>query len=561
MPQHRGDGGRSSDEDPDGGEADLPADRDDFRVSCAKEMALLALMEKTGYNMVQENGQRKYGGPPPGWDGPAPPRGCEVFVGKIPRDMFEDELVPLFEKAGQIYEFRLMMEFSGENRGYAFVMYTHREAAQRAIQMLDNQEVRPGKFIGVCVSLDNCRLFIGSIPKDKKKEEILEEMKKVTDGVMDVIVYPSSMDKNRNRGFAFVEYESHKAAAMARRTLIPGTFQLWGHSIQVDWAEPEKDVDEEVMQRVRVLYVRNLMLETTEETLHREFSSFKPGAVERVKKLTDYAFVHYRSRADAIAALGLMNGTQIDGATVEVTLAKPAGIKDGGGAGKRCNARGPMGNAASGGASEGRASLRATPLQTRVGNPCYNGGDDPDRWMFPLFPCTHLAPVSPLALRQSQIGSAVSLLEYHCLKNCWSPPEYQLYCTPGPDGKLLLLYKVLLPSTRATYVPDKLCVLLDDAKELAAQTTLWNLDSSTLPAASYDSPNSLSPPLAMSPPSDCGSSVLSYGSRPYTPFLPTPPPPPPLSPFPMSPLPSLSMFSPTASQALRLYMNGQSPFY
>lgn len=34
-----------------------------------------------------------------------------------------------------------------------------------------------------------------------------------------------------------------------------GTFQLWGHSIQVDWAEPEKDVDEEVMQRVRVLYV------------------------------------------------------------------------------------------------------------------------------------------------------------------------------------------------------------------------------------------------------------------------------------------------------------------
>lgn len=37
---------------------------------------------------------------------------------------------------------------------------------------------------------------------------------------------------------------------------VEGTFQLWGHSIQVDWAEPEKDVDDEVMQRVRVLYVR-----------------------------------------------------------------------------------------------------------------------------------------------------------------------------------------------------------------------------------------------------------------------------------------------------------------
>lgn len=93
--------------------------------------------------------------------------------------MYEDELVPVFERAGHIYEFRLMMEFSGENRGYAFVMYTTREAAQRAIALLDNYEIRPGKFIGVCVSLDNCRLFIGSIPKDKKKEEIQEEMMKV----------------------------------------------------------------------------------------------------------------------------------------------------------------------------------------------------------------------------------------------------------------------------------------------------------------------------------------------------------------------------------------------
>lgn len=48
------------------------------------------------------------------------------------------------------------------------------------------------------------------------------EMRKVTDGVTDVIVYPSAADKSKNRGFAFVEYESHRAAAMARRKLLPG---------------------------------------------------------------------------------------------------------------------------------------------------------------------------------------------------------------------------------------------------------------------------------------------------------------------------------------------------
>lgn len=45
--------------------------------------------------------------------------------------------------------------------------------------MFDNFEVRPGKFIGVCVSVDNCRLFIGSLPKDKNRDDILEEMRKV----------------------------------------------------------------------------------------------------------------------------------------------------------------------------------------------------------------------------------------------------------------------------------------------------------------------------------------------------------------------------------------------
>ncbi|XP_028832836.1 RNA-binding protein 47 isoform X2 [Denticeps clupeoides] len=286
------------------------------------EVALVALMKRTGYGMVQENGQRKYG-PPPGWEGPSPPRGCEIFVGKIPRDVYEDELVPVFESVGRIYEMRLMMDFDGKNRGYAFVMYTQKHEAKRAIRDLNNYEVRPGRLLGVCGSVDNCRLFIGGIPKTKKREEILEEVSKVTEGVLDVIVYASAADKMKNRGFAFVEYESHRAAAMARRKLMPGRIQLWGHQIAVDWAEPEIDVDEDVMETVKILYVRNLMMETSEETLRHIFSQFNPGCVERVKKIRDYAFVHFTGRDDAVLAMDNLNGTEIEGSCIEVTLAKP----------------------------------------------------------------------------------------------------------------------------------------------------------------------------------------------------------------------------------------------
>ncbi|MEQ2256873.1 APOB1 complementation factor [Ilyodon furcidens] len=273
-----------------------------------KEAALRALTQQTGYQLRQENGQRRYGGPPPDWDGPPPERGSEIFVGKLPRDLFEDELVPLCEKFGKIYEVRMMMDFNGNNRGYAFVTFSNKQEAKTAMKQLNNYEIRNGRLLGVCASVDNCRLFVGGIPKTKKRDEILMEMRKVTDGVVDVIVYPSAADKSKNRGFAFVEYESHRAAAMARRKLLPGRIQLWGHPIAVDWAEPEVEVDEDTMATVKILYVRNLMLQTTEETIEKEFNSLKPGAVERVKKIRDYAFVHFSQREDAINTMNALNG-------------------------------------------------------------------------------------------------------------------------------------------------------------------------------------------------------------------------------------------------------------
>uniref|UniRef100_A0A8C6GUY8 Probable RNA-binding protein 46 n=1 Tax=Mus spicilegus TaxID=10103 RepID=A0A8C6GUY8_MUSSI len=518
------------------------------RTGTQNEAALLALMEKTGYNMVQENGQRKFGGPPPGWEGPPPPRGCEVFVGKIPRDMYEDELVPVFERAGKIYEFRLMMEFSGENRGYAFVMYTTKEEAQLAIRILNNYEIRPGKFIGVCVSLDNCRLFIGAIPKEKKKEEILDEMKKVTEGVVDVIVYPSATDKTKNRGFAFVEYESHRAAAMARRKLIPGTFQLWGHTIQVDWADPEKEVDEETMQRVKVLYVRNLMISTTEETIKAEFSKFKPGAVERVKKLRDYAFVHFFHREDAVAAMSVMNGKCIDGASIEVTLAKPVNKENT----WRQHLNGQISpNSenllvyANKEESHSKSLGKPPTLPTRLNGQHSPSPPEIERCTYPFFPGTKLTPISMYSLKSNHFNSAVMHLDYYCNKNNWAPPEYYLYSTTSQDGKVLLVYKIVIPAiangSQSYFMPDKLCTTLEDAKELAAQFTLLHLDFN-FRRSSINSLSPVSTTLSSGTPS-----MLPYMSRPSS--YPS---------YPLSPTISLANGSHVGQ---RLYISNQASFF
>jgi len=52
------------------------------------------------------------------------------------------------------------------------------------------------------------------------------------------------------------------------------------------------------------------MLNTSEETLRQIFNctAEREDAVERVKKIRDYAFVHFRERHDAIRAMKNING-------------------------------------------------------------------------------------------------------------------------------------------------------------------------------------------------------------------------------------------------------------
>ncbi|XP_050161464.1 APOBEC1 complementation factor isoform X2 [Myiozetetes cayanensis] len=498
-----------------------------------KEAALRALIQRTGYNLIQENGQRKYGGPPPGWDGPPPERGCEIFIGKLPRDLFEDELVPLCEKIGKIYEMRMMMDFNGNNRGYAFVTFSTKQEAKNAIKTLNNYEIRNGRLLGVCASVDNCRLFVGGIPKTKKREEILAEMKKVTDGVVDVIVYPSAADKSKNRGFAFVEYESHRAAAMARRKLLPGRIQLWGHPIAVDWAEPEVEVDEDTMSSVKILYVRNLMLSTTEETIEKEFNSIKPGAVERVKKIRDYAFVHFSKREHAVEAMKALNGKVLDGSPIEVTLAKPVD--------KDSYVRYTRGTGGRGAALPGdctytfghvydpaaaylgapvfyappayaaipslpfpstkglssRSVVRAPSIRGAAGVRglggrgylAYTGlgrgyqlkekrGEDK---LYDLLPGMELTPMNHVTLKPQGIKLAPQILEEICQKNNWGQPVYQLHSAIGQDQRQLFLYKITIPAlasqnpTIHPFTPPKLSAYIDEAKTYAAEYTLQTL--------------------------------------------------------------------------------------
>ncbi|XP_069949529.1 heterogeneous nuclear ribonucleoprotein R isoform X13 [Cherax quadricarinatus] len=290
------------------------------------EENLKAILDRSGYTLDVTTGQRKYGGPPPHWEGPPPGPGCEVFCGKIPKELYEDELIPLFEKCGEIWDLRLMMDpMTGQNRGYAFITFTTRSAANEAVRQLNEYEIQRGKKLGVTISYNNHRLFVGNIPKNRERHELYEEFAKHAPGLVEVIIYSSPDDKKKNRGFCFLEYESHKAASLAKRRLSSGRFKVWGCEIIVDWADPQEEPDEDTMSKVKVLYVRNLTQMTTEEMLKEKFDEF--GKVERVKKIKDYAFVHFEERDEAVKAMDALQGKDLGGASMEISLAKPPSDK------------------------------------------------------------------------------------------------------------------------------------------------------------------------------------------------------------------------------------------
>ncbi|NWS63317.1 DND1 protein, partial [Chunga burmeisteri] len=206
-------------------------------INQANKMALLAWAKETGIDLVQINGQRRYGGPPPGWVGDPPPAGTEVFIGRLPQDVYENVLIPLFQSVGKLYEFRLMMTFSGLNRGFAYAKYSNRRGAKEAITAFNNFEVQKGCAIVVCKSTEKCELSVDGLAASVSQQELEAVLQRVTEGVLSVTLYASPCQKRAQ--VAVLKYGSHQAAAMAKKTLMEGNTRLCGVEMKVDWLNPD----------------------------------------------------------------------------------------------------------------------------------------------------------------------------------------------------------------------------------------------------------------------------------------------------------------------------------
>ena len=293
----------------------MPGSRKPLTLSGPDEEKIAKLVAKTGYSLSVSARQRSYG-PPPDWSAPVPGKECQVFVGKIPKQIFEDELVPLFERAGKIYELRLMMEGppSVISRGFGFVVYATAADARRAESMLDNFEIIPGYHIVVAVSEPICRLFISQIPRHLTESQVEREIESKFKDV-------TSIEHKQTKGYCFVTFSDHMSTALAKKQLCNGSVRLFGTRVSVDFADQIPEPDEKLMSEVKSVHVSGFRESVTEQELHRLFQSC--GRIEKVKKLPLYAFVHFKERSSALEAIEKIHNQEFQGTRIQVKLARP----------------------------------------------------------------------------------------------------------------------------------------------------------------------------------------------------------------------------------------------
>ena len=165
------------------------------------------------------------------------------------------------------------------------------------------------------------RLFIKPVPREFTQEKVQTELEEYLKGMVRVILHFDPIDMARNRGFAFIDFESDELADAAFKKVSAGGLALSGHICTCDWATPDNNPSDEVMSKVKIVFARYVPLETTEEFMSSYFGKY--GAVEKVKKNRDFWFVHYVERESAVKAIKGLNGAKIGNNVIEVMLAKP----------------------------------------------------------------------------------------------------------------------------------------------------------------------------------------------------------------------------------------------
>ncbi|KNA04263.1 hypothetical protein SOVF_201310, partial [Spinacia oleracea] len=256
----------------------------------------------------------------------------EIFIGRLDKDIKEEDIKKVFAEVGKIVDLRLILN-SKTGKKFAFLRYESAEEAKRALEKFAKVEIC-GKECGATPVEGNDTIFLGNIDKKWKHEDIVRLLNKIGIGKIDNVTVMTDPNNSKcNRGFAFVEFVTINDAQLAYTKLQERDAFGTGQKVNVAWAEPLKELDEEEMLKVQTVFAEFLPSSWDEGKLRDTFKKF--GEIDDIvlsrnlqtSKRKDFAFISFKTREAAVKciesfshAISDEDGTKVN---VKVSLAKP----------------------------------------------------------------------------------------------------------------------------------------------------------------------------------------------------------------------------------------------
>ncbi|KAM4649916.1 polyadenylate-binding protein 1-like isoform 2-T2 [Amazona ochrocephala] len=257
---------------------------------------------------------------------------ASLYVGDLHPDVTEAMLYEKFSPAGPIMSIRVCRDVATRRSlGYAYINFHQPVDAERALDTM-NFEVIKGRPIRIMWSQRDPGLrksgvgnvFIKNLD-DSIDNKALYDTFSAFGNILSCKVV---CDENGSRGYGFVHFETHEAAARAIETM--NGMLLNDRKVFVGNFKSRKEREAEFGAKATEftnVYIKNFGDDMDDDRLREIFSKF--GKTLSVKVMMDttgrskgFGFVNFEKHEEAQKAVADMNGKEINGRTVYVGRAQ-----------------------------------------------------------------------------------------------------------------------------------------------------------------------------------------------------------------------------------------------